>query len=252
MSKSSPLIRKILISVLAFHLIVLFNFQSSSADQMAESIRAQSTVVFTPRITPINATVTLRPTIPATLRSRTSPTQNPVTPTARPDPHYAIIETSAGLITIGYDFVKGSDPPQWIIWIGEDVLFVNPNDASTGALLAAFREEVNNIIAAKKAFDNADRDISDGHISMFFEGLGVLGGVGTSVLSCGSVPLTFWLAGGTGWACAAGITATVGSGGALAMSFNANKQARKDKIDAGKELDRATTEAEELFEALKS
>jgi hypothetical protein len=242
MSESNSLFRKILVSVLVFHLIFLLNIQSIYADQTTEGILAQSTVVFTPKITPVNATGTLQATVPSTILS----------PTAQPEPRSARIETSEGIITVGYDFVGGSDPPRWLIWFGEEGFFVSPDDVSTVALLDAFRDEVENIIEAKTAFENADENINDGYVSMFFEGLGVLGGGVTSVLSCGGVPLTFWLAGGTGWACAGGITATVGSGGAFKMTWDANKQARKDKIDAEKELNRATGEAEELFEALKN
>lgn len=160
MIKSSVILRKTIPAALGIYLILLLSVQSFSAAAISKDIHAQGTIVFTPNITPVNATGMLAPTVPSALNQPPVPT-----PGEKSGPSAASVDTPDGLITLGYDFVKDSDPPLWLIWYGDEGFFINPDDASTAALLSAFREEVQNVINATNTIDDATRDLDKGGIA---------------------------------------------------------------------------------------
>jgi len=107
-------------------------------------------------------------------------------------------EDKGGTDDYGCDHVEGSQPPTWMIWWGDEVIFFSPEDAAEASLLDAFRSEID--LYANKIDDINDetenRRRSRG--SLFWEVLGLIGGGITAVVSCPGVPFTFWAAGGTG------------------------------------------------------
>jgi hypothetical protein len=82
--------------------------------------------------------------------------------------------------------------------------------------------------------------------------LSAAGGTIVAIPSCATVPVTFWVMGGTGWTCAGGVVAAVGGIGALVMSGVVGLQAYGDKVEADRTYQAADREARDLFQSLKA
>ena len=211
----------------------------------------QSTIAFTPNLTPLVMTVTLAPTVPAAFTMQASPV--PMAPTAvtavgTPVPVRGL---SGGDQTVGYDFIEGSEPPLWRIWFEGRELVIDPNDPSTSALLAAFLDQATLRAQAEADYQSAEQAIGTSKATSGFGAVGFVAGGIVALISCAGVPFTFWAAGGTGWTCALGIAGSVAGLGSAAVSGVEWAQASNDKQDASERRDHSDAEALGLFEALE-
>lgn len=106
--------------------------------------------------------------------------------------------------------------------------------------------------AALDDVDDAQQAASSARSGAGWGVLALGGGVATAIVSCAGVPFTFWAAGGSGWACAGGIVAAIGGGGAVGVSLTDLGQANEDLAEAVEERDLAEGLARQVFEALSS
>ena len=216
----------------------------------AESPARQSTIAFTPNLTPLVMTVTLAPTVPAAFTMQASPVPMPPTAVGAVGTPVPVRGLSGGDQTVGYDFIEGSEPPLWRIWFEGRELVVDPSDPSTSALLAAFLDQASLRAQAEADYDTAEEAISISQVSTVAGLVGAVAGGIVAGISCTTAPLTFWLAGGTGWPCALGL---VGAGAGLVTTGVSVVQwalADNDRADASDRLDHANTEATSLFDSL--
>ena len=209
-------------------------------------------IEFTPHVTEIVLTVTPESTALDDLQPQVSPVPlAPTTPEAvgTPEPTRP---THGGDETIGYATIHGSDPPMWRIWFDGEELYVSPNDPTASVLITqlmlAAEERSTKIGEAQEAerYRNLEKDsVLAGVIEV---GLGTL----VSAISCAGVPLTFWAAGGSGWACAAGI-GVIGVGVWEITSGRSEIRYQDTKFfDAVEAIEDATNEAQLLFETLSN
>ncbi len=211
----------------------------------------QGTIAFTPHLTPLVMTVTLAPTVPAAFTMQASPV--PMAPTAvivvgTPVPVRGL---SGGDQTVGYDFIEGSEPPLWRIWFEGRELVVDPSDPATAALWTAFLDQAGLRAQAQADYDNADQAIATNRWTAVAGAVGTFAGGAVAVTSCAAAPLTWFLAGGTGWTCVFG---GVAAGAALVVTVVSVAEwvnAADDRADANDRLDHASAEASNLFDALE-
>jgi hypothetical protein len=129
---------------------------------------------------------------------------------------------------------------------------VSPEDAAESALLTAFMAQADRAARAAEDFQAADQDLDEASAAGAFGAIATVGGTVTAVISCATVPLTFWAAGGSGWACAGGIVAAVGGGGTVLVSAGQGLRAAGDRDQALQDQAEATQEAGDLFHALQA
>jgi len=209
-------------------------------------------IEFTPHVTEIVLTVTPESTALDDLRPQPSPV--PLAPTTpevvgTPEP---TMPTDGGDETVGYAQIRGSEPPMWRIWFGGEELYISPDDPAASVLLTQFmiaaEERSTKIGEAEDAEHSRNREI----ISVV-RGIGelVLGSI-VSAVSCSTVPVTFWVAGGTGWACAAGI----GSIGVGISEINTGRREIRYQgtkyTESVEAMEDATNEAQLLFKTLSN
>jgi hypothetical protein len=234
--------------------LVLSPFGWASAYEAAagaESPARQSTIAFTPNLTPLVMTVTLAPTVPAAFTMQASPVPMPPTAVGAVGTPVPVRGLSGGDQTVGYDFIEGSEPPLWRIWFEGRELVVDPSDPSTSALLAAFLDQASLRAQAEADYESAEKAVDSASQTA---GLGFVGFVAGGVIagiSCAGVPFTFWAMGGTGWTCALGVVGAVAGGGTVLLSLGDRGQAVDDRQDAQERLDKANTESSNLFDSLE-
>ncbi|MGH2619651.1 MAG: hypothetical protein ACRDHG_03645 [Anaerolineales bacterium] len=221
------------------------------ADAGAQSPARQSTIAFTPNVTPLVMTVTLAPTLPAAFTMQASPVPMPPTAVTAVGTPVPVRGLSGGDQTVGYDFIDGSEPPLWRIWFEGRGMVVDPSDPSTSALLAAFLDQAAARAQAQADYESAKQSISSSKVTTGAGLVGVVAGGIVAGLSCAATPLTFWIVGGTGWPCVLGL---VGAGAGLVatgVSVVEWALADNDQADASDRLDRANAEASSLFDSLE-
>ena len=202
---------------------------------------------FTPRLTPIDFTVTPESTAIVTVDPG---------PTATPDGQSeeeedVELELGGGDWEVGYDFVETEDGGQWHIWHNGEVLIVEPTNLELIALLGAFREQAVIQAQAKADLKSADAAIEAGVAGTILGGIATLGSGVITVFSCAATPITFWAGGGTGWICAGGVLTTTATGALTGASITTGLQGISDRSDAATHLSDSSREAEELFSSIK-
>lgn len=217
----------------------------------AESPARQSTIAFTPNLTPLVMTVTLAPTVPVPIQMQASPVPMPPTAVTAVGTPVPVRGLSGGDQTVGYDFIDGSEPPLWRIWFEGRELVVDPSDPEMAALWAAFLDQASLRAQAESDYQSAEQAIRTSRATTGFGALAFLAGGVLAVGSCTTAPLTFLVLGGTGWTCALGIVGAVAGLGAAAISGVQWAQASNDKQDASERRDHAAAEAQSLFDALE-
>lgn len=190
---------------------------SSSAISASESI-LQSTVVFTPQITPPNLTATVEAIAPSPIHLEPQPSPMPL-PGASPRPTgtpEAGKDDKGGTDQFGYDYIEGSQPPTWMLWWDDEVLFFSPESPAEAALLDEYESQIDRITSG---IDQIYKELNlrdELAVALFLDGFKIAGSGVVSYFACKAVPLTFWVKGGTGWICAGGVTviiATIGQAG---------------------------------------
>lgn len=174
----------------------------------------------------------------------------PGTPEPQGTPEPFDIE-AGGSEGIGYQLVLGSDPPMWRVWHEGESFFISPDSPAESALLTQFMLAAHNhsIEAANMQSAEHSRNESTGTIVRGIAEV-VLGGI-VAIASCGSVPLTFWAAGGTGWVCAGSIGLVgVGIWETGAASNESGYQAEQ-YAEAASAAETHASEAQAAFETLQ-
>lgn len=132
-----------------------------------------------------------------------------------------------------------------------EVIIIDADDESVATRLTAFMTQADRRAQAKRDIETAYAARDDGIVGAFKGAAAGLAGIIVGAPSCAATPLTFWAAGGTGWACVAGVLAAGGGGAALGSSINGILQANKNRSEATQRLGNSSQEAEELFGSIK-
>ena len=137
------------------------------------------------------------------------PIPHPPIPTIEP-----LHENKGGAEDFGYERVKGSDPPKWMLYWGDEVFFFSPTDPAYASLLDAYRDAVDKYSSDMTTIMN-ERIAQDLIFSgMKWEGLILMGSGITAGVNCPAAIPTFWAGGGTTWICVGGAASFFGSIGA--------------------------------------
>ena len=189
--------------------------------------------------------------VQATVGPQASPIPVPYeTPQASVTPE-PFNETQGGGEAVGYMLLLGSEPPMWKVWYGGEVLYTSPDDPAEAALLTHFMLAAHNssIESANRQAAEHSRNEAKGSVARGIAEIAIGGIVAAG--SCATVPLTFWVMGGTGWVCAGSI-ALVGLGiWEVSAATNESNYQGEQYDDAEGAADAQVQEAQSAFEALK-
>ena len=233
------------VTILALPAAATFGFAPAAASS-SNSPELQG-FTFTPQLTPIDFTVTPESTAIVTVDPGPTPT-----PDGQSEEEEDVeLALGGGDWEVGYDFVETEDGGQWHIWMNGEVIIVESDDLESIALLAAFREQAVLRAQAKRDIDTALAARDDAIVGTFRGLAAGIAGIIVGGPSCAATPLTFWAAGGTGWACVAGILAAGGGGAAMGSSIDGILQANSDLSEAEERLGDSSREAEELFGSIR-
>ena len=229
---------------------ILFVLQPGS---VAACGYAQSTILFTPQLTPVELTATFQPDSPLQLNMtpgspvpQISPIPHPPIPTIEP-----LHENKGGTEDFGYERVKGSDPPKWMLYWGDEVFFFSPTDPAYASLLDEYRDKVDEYTKEMNNITNETTDIKHAKAGLKFEALGFASGTITAIVSCSTIVGTFWAAGGTAWTCAGGVSGAIGSLGAGIISYQQLSESKKQLDEANNAATSAAENAQQIFSQLQ-
>ena len=209
---------------------------------------------FEPELTPITwPTPGDQPFGSALLEQQPQASPVPLAPSPTPsvDSPEDELPISGGDLSVGYDFIDGSQPPTWRIWYEGRQLLVTPNDPGAALLMANFFTQADKRAQAIADYESAKQSAANSKTTGWLGGLGFGAGGLVALLSCGGVPFTFWAMGGTGWTCALGIVGALAGGGSAVMSFIETGQGRNDQQDGLDRWNSASEEANSLINTLE-
>lgn len=210
MKNNAPQTIRIQISIIL--LVCLFSFypitNSIIQSQVVQGAFPAAQVTFVPEITPMSVQVVAATPIPTSMNIYPGFNQFE-------DP---ILNPFQGF-DYGYEIHYENDIMRYHLWIDDQELWIKVGEETTSLLINEFLYQQDQLHTSSAALDKALEDKERTLKATTWGILGLASSWALAIPGCIGVPLTFWAAGGTGWACVAGISGTIASTGGTILGL---------------------------------
>lgn len=204
MKNNAPQTIRIKISITL--LVCLFSFypitNSIIQSQVVQGAFPAAQVTFVPKITPMPVQIFAATRIPTSINIYPGFNQFE-------DP---ILNPFQGF-DYGYEIHYENDIMRYHLWIDDQELWIKAGEETTSLLIYEFLHQQEQLRTSSGALDKALEEKERAISATTWGILGFASSWTLAVTSCVGVPFTFWAAGGTGWACVAGIGGAIASTG---------------------------------------